>query len=281
VQQLCQILEVNRSWYYQCPKAVNRRKARFEELAGEIEQILARKEARGYGYRRVTKTLERAGRKVASKVVLGVMRTKGWLCRRKRKPKGTTKSLAITNGENLLKKLVKQKGLQRPTQAWVGDITLIEYGTKRQRRCYLATLIDGFSRRVVGWQLSLKCDSHLVMAALQKALQSRQPVPGLIHHSDRGSQYTSSDYCTLLTKVEAKISLAGKGKPWENGMAESFNGTLKAEEVGLQEYETYGEVEQNLKEWLEEIYDKARLHSSLGYLPPAEFETTWLADHKN
>jgi putative transposase len=257
------------------------RKARFEQLAGAIEEILARKEARGYGYRRVTKTLERAGRKIASKVVLGIMRLKGWLCRRKRKPKGTTKSVAGTNSENLLKKLVKEEGIVAPNQVWVGDITLIEYGAKRQRRCYLATLIDGFSRRVVGWQLSVNCDGPLVMAALQKALQSRQPGPGLIHHSDRGSQYTSGDYCTLLTKVQAKISLTGKGKPWENGMAESFNGTLKAEEVWMQEYESYGEVEENLREWLEEIYDKARLHSSLGYLPPAEFEVTWLADHKN
>lgn len=135
VQRLCQILEVNRSWYYQRPKAVAKRKARFEALAGEIEQILARKEARGYGFRRVTKTLQRAGRKIAGKVVLGVMRTKGWLCRRKRKPKGTTKSLAGTNGENLLKKLMKEEGITAPNQVWAGAITLIEYGTKRQKKC--------------------------------------------------------------------------------------------------------------------------------------------------
>ena len=278
MQRLCQILEVNRTWYYQRPKALARRKARFEELASQIEQILNRKEARGYGYRRVTKTLQRAGRKVASKVVLGVMRSKGWLRSRKRKPKGTTKSLAGTSGENLLKKLAKEEGITALNQIWVGDITLIEYGAKRQRHCYLATLIDGLSRRVVGWQLSLNCDSQLVVDALQKALQSRRPAPGLIHHTDRGSQYTSGEYCTILTKAAAKISLAGKGKPWDWGMAENFNGTLKAEEVWLQEYETYGAVEENLKEWLEEIYDKARLHSSLGYLPPAEFEVAWLAD---
>lgn len=195
----------------------------------------------------------------------------GWLCRRKRKPKGITKSLAETSGENLLKKLTKEEGVTAPNQVWAGDITLIEYGTKRQKKCYLATLIDGFSRRVVGWQLSLNCDSSLVTAALQKALESRRPAPGLLHHSDRGSQYTSSEYCTLLTKVAARISPAGKAKLWENGMAESFNGTLKMEEVWLQEYGTYGEVEQNLKEWLEVIYDRARLHSSLGYLPRAEF----------
>ena len=144
----------------------------------------------------------------------------------------------------------------------------------------MATLLDVFSRRVVGWQLSRNCDAELVLSALQKALEKRQPAAGLIHHTDRGSQYTSSDYQAELAKAEAKVSLAGKGKPWENGMAESFNGTLKQEEVWLQEYETYEEVEQNLKDWLEEIYDKARLHSSLGYVPPVEYEQAWLAAHK-
>lgn len=281
VQRLCQILAVSRAWYYQRPKAKTRRHSDLEQLATEMEQILAGKEARGYGYRRVTKALARMGRKVAAKVVLGVMRLKGWLCRRKRKPKGTTKSLAGTNGENLLKKLEKEEGIQGPNQAWVGDITLIEYGAKNDNKCYLATLLDVFSRRCVGWQLSRNCDSQLALEALQKALAARQPGAGLIHHSDRGSQYTSRDYRAELAKAQAKVSLAGKGKPWENGMAESFNGTLKIEEVWRQEYETYEEVEQNLKEWLEQIYDKERLHSSLGYLAPAEYEEAWLANCKN
>lgn len=118
VQRLCQILEVSRAWYYQRPKAVVRQQAKTEKLASEIEQILTTKAARSYGYRRVTQALARAGRKVAAKVVLGIMRHKGWLCRRKRKPKTTTKSLASTSGENLLKKLVKSEGVQAPNVAW-------------------------------------------------------------------------------------------------------------------------------------------------------------------
>lgn len=277
VQRLCQILEVSRAWYYQRPRAQAHQKAKREKLASEIEGVLTSKAGRRYGYRRVTKALGRAGRKVAAKVVLGVMRLKGWLCRRKRKPKGTTKSLAGTTGENLLSKLQAGEGVQAPNQVWAGDITLIEYGAKRDKRCYLATLLDVFSRRVVGWQLSRNCDTELVLGALQKALDTRQVEAGLIHHSDRGSQYTSSDYRAELGRVAAKISLAGKGKPWENGIAESFNGTLKMEEVWLQEYESYEEVAQHLKEWLEQIYDKERLHSSLGYVPPAEYEEAWLA----
>jgi putative transposase len=273
-------LTVSRAWYYERPKSVAKRKTRRDELAGEIEVALGQKEASGYGYRRVTKTLARQGRKVAAKVVLEVMRTRGWLCRRKRKPIGITKSLAGTKAENLLKKLVAVAGLQRPDQAWVGDITLIEYGTQRQKKCYLATLLDGFSRRVVGWQLSPNCDGQLTLGALQKALQNRQPPPGLIHHTDRGSQYTSGEYTTALAQAKATRSLAGKAKPWENGMAESFNGTLKTEEVWRMEYETYAQVEENLQEWLE-LYDQKRLHSSLGYLPPAEFETVWLAANTN
>lgn len=115
---------------------------------------------------------------------------------------------------------------------------------------------------------------------MQKALENRQIAAGLIHHTERGSQYTSSNYRAELAKVETKVSLAGKGKPWENRMAESASGTLKKEEVWLQEYETYPEVEQNLKEWPLEIYDKARLHSSLGYVPPAEYEEAWLAVYR-
>ncbi len=180
-----------------------------------------------------------------------------------------------------MKPLVKEEGLQAPDQVWVGDITLIEYGAKHEKKCYLATLIDGFSRRVVGWQLSPNCDSHLAVDALQKTLVKRQPAAGLIHHSDRGSQYTSGEYRSLLAQAAAKVSLSGKGKPWENGMAESFNGTLKVEEVWRQKYQTYAEVEQNLKEWLEEIDDQERLHSSPGYLPPTEFEKAWLASSRN
>ena len=133
---------------------------------------------------------------------------------------------------------------------------------------------------MVALSLSRNCDTELVLGALQKGLEKRQVGTGLIHHSDRGSQYTSLDYQAELAKVEAKVSLSGKGKPWENGMAESASGTLSQEEVWLQEYETYEEVEQNLKEWVEEIYDKQRLHSSLGYVPPAEYEQAWLATHR-
>jgi transposase InsO family protein len=159
--------------------------------------------------------------------------------------------------------------LTAPNQAWVADITYVRLPAAF---VYLACLLDAWSRRVVGWQLSRHIDTRLTLAALDRALVSRQPAAGLIHHSDRGVQYASGDYVARLEGAGARISMAARGNPYENAKAESFFKTLKREEVYLHDYRTFDEAEANLGRFIEQVYNAKHLHSSLGYLPPVEFE---------
>jgi putative transposase len=138
--------------------------------------------------------------------------------------------------------------------------------------CYLAAILDAYSRKCVGWHLSRWIDTRLTLSALQMALDSRQVAPGLIHHSDQGVQYASSKYILRLEEAGALISMAEVGNPYENAKAESFFKTLKCEEVYLQQYQTFHEAGANLGRFIEDVYNTKRLHSSLRYLSPAEFE---------
>jgi len=156
-----------------------------------------------------------------------------------------------------------------PNQAWVADITYVRLPTNF---VYLACVLDAYSRRCVGWKLSRQIDTRLTLDALEMALAQRQPAPGLIHHADRGVQYASLAYVARLEQAGAQVSMSAKGNPYDNAKAESFFKTLKREEVYLQEYRTFAEAESNLGHFIEAVYNQKRLHSSLGYLPPAEFE---------
>jgi transposase InsO family protein len=158
-------------------------------------------------------------------------------------------------------------------QAWVADLTYIRL---RSAFVYLACILDAFSRRCVGWYLSRDMTTHLTLAALRRAIEQRHPQPGLIHHSDRGVQYASADYVEQLEQIGAQISMSSVGNPYENAKAESFFKTLKMEEVYLKEYESFADAEANLEQFIEQVYNTKRLHSSLGYLPPAEFEASYL-----
>jgi len=143
--------------------------------------------------------------------------------------------------------------------------------------CYLAAILDAFSRKVVGWSLSRGIDAALAVAALEQALAGRQPGAGWIHHSDRGVQYACRDYVERLDAAGAQVSMSAKGTPRENAQAESFFRTLKHEEVNLSDYEDYDEAEQALGRFIETVYNEKRLHSSLGYRPPSEFEELFVA----
>jgi putative transposase len=140
---------------------------------------------------------------------------------------------------------------------------------------FLASILDDYSRYCVGWSLSRWIDTRLTLEALEMALASRRPGAGLIHHSDRGVQYASGEYIGRLEEVGAQISMAAVGNPYENAKAESFFRTLKMEEVYLKDYRGFEEAEQNIGEFIEEVYNKKRLHSSLGYVPPVEFEAEY------
>ncbi len=170
--------------------------------------------------------------------------------------------------------ILAETALTAPNQAWVADLTYIRL---RTAFVYLACILDAFSRRCVGWALSREMTTQLTLAALHQAIAERQPGAGLIHHSDRGVQYASHDSVEQLQFIEAQISMSAVGNPYDNAKAESFFKTLKMEEVYLKEYESFADAEANLQEFIEQVYNTKRLHSSLGYLPPAEFEAAYVS----
>lgn len=266
VSRLCALLDVSRSWYY---ARAGEPTAREDDatLRDVIERLVLA--FPGYGYRRVTRQLRRDGWVVNHKRILRVMREESLLCQLKRRFVVTTDSgHAHPSYPNLLTGIV----LNRIDQAWVADITYIRLPTAF---VYLAAILDAYSRRCVGWALSRWIDTDLTLAALTMALTARQPAPGLIHHSDHGVQYTSGDYVAALEAVGARISMAARGNPYENAKAESFFKTLKHEEVYRKEYRTCEEAAANLERFIADVYNTKRLHSSLGYLPPVEFEAAW------
>jgi transposase InsO family protein len=263
IERLCELMGVSRSWYYEHPSA--EQKARKDVvLRDAIEQIVL--EFPGYGYRRVTAALRRQGWRVNHKRVLRIMRHESLLCQLKRRFKVTTDSAhSFRRYPNLLEDIE----LQGPDEGWVADITYVRLPSTF---CYLAAILDAYSRKCVGWHLSRWIDTRLTLSALQMALWSRQPAAGLIHHSDQGVQYASSEYVLRLEEAGAKISMAEVGNPYENAKAESFFRTLKMEEVYLNDYQDFEEAHHNIAQFIEEVYNQKRLHSSLGYLPPVEFE---------
>jgi transposase InsO family protein len=266
LERACQLLGLNRGSYYRVREAPLLSAAE-DELREAIEAVIL--EFPAYGYRRVTKALQRAGWRVNHKHVLRIMREESLLCRLRRRWVKTTDS---DHGLAVYPNLLKQAGWRSLTgmdQAWIADITYIRLPPGF---CYLAAILDAFSRKVVGWGLSEEIDAGLVGAALQRALESREPPEGWIHHSDRGVQYACRDYVNRLLAAGAQISMSGKGRPRDNAQAESFMRTLKHEEVYLQDYQSFEEAKQAIGRFIAAVYNEKRLHSSLGYRPPSEFE---------
>ena len=266
IRQLCETLEVNRRWYY-ARLAQDEAADPDVELRDAIEQIIL--EFAGYGYRRVTHALVRAGWRVNHKRVLRIMREESLLCRLKRQFVPTTDS---HHPFQVYPNLVKGLEVDAPDVVWVADITYIRLLSSF---VYLATLLDASSRKCVGWNLSKRIDTQLALGALEQALATRDVRPGLIHHSDRGVQYASTAYVERLLSVQAKISMSAVGNPYDNAKAESFFKTLKQEEVYLKQYQTFEEAESNIGQFIEDVYNTKRLHSSLGYVPPIEFEMAY------
>ncbi len=260
---LCRLVGVSRSWYYAHPTPETLAE-RDLDLRDAIERVTL--DFPGYGYRRVTHALQRDGWTVNHKRVLRIMRQESLLCQLKRRFLVTTDS---AHGLPTYPNLLTEIALSAPNQAWVADITYIRLPTSF---VYLACVLDAYSRRCVGWKLSRQIDTQLTLDALELALAHRRPAPGLIHHSDRGVQYASLAYVARLEQAGARVSMSAKGNPYDNAKAESFFKTLKREEVNLQDYRTFAEAEANLGHFIEAVYNQTRLHSSLGYLPPVEFE---------
>ena len=253
VSLLCQALEVPRSSFYYGAK-----RGDDEEVIHQILSIA--QEFPRYGYRRITAELRRRGYRVNHKKVLRLMRKFNLLVRQAKKPRTTIP--AEGNYPNLI------KGLQitHPDQVWCGDIAYIRL---KDRFAYFAFLMDVYTRAIRGWQISFSLDEELVVGALEKALEKAKPQ---IHHSDHGIQYLSDRYVSLLRDAGVEISMAGKGRAWENGYAERFIRTLKEEEVYLHEYEDIHDARVHIERFIEDVYMHKRVHSALGYLTPAEFE---------
>jgi transposase InsO family protein len=235
------------------------------DLRDQMQKVAL--ESPAYGYRRITADLQRQGFEVNHKRVLRMMREDNLLCVRRRAFVVTTDS---RHNLTVYPNLARQMKPASINQLWVADITYIRLRTEF---VYLAVVLNAFSRRVIGWALGRTLEAELTVTALRMALIERQPAPGLVHHSDRGVQYASHAYTEMLKQHHATISMSRKGNPYDNAACESFMKTLKQEEVYRNEYRDFNDAHASIGEFLERVYNQKRLHSALGYLPPAEFET--------
>lgn len=266
-------MKVARSSFYYKAKAKSPEELKKEaDLRDRIEAICL--EFPRYGYRRVTKQLQHEGWKVNHKRVLRVMRESDLLCRVRRKGVRTTDSKhPFPRYPNLVKAMM----VSHLNQVWLADITYIRILTGFM---YLAAILDSWSRKVIGYAISTTINTSLTLKALKRAIAERDPGPGVIHHSDQGVQYASTEYVGELKGHGFEISMARVGNPYENAQMESFFKTLKCEEVYLWEYRTPADVMERLPYFLEEVYNQKRLHSALGYRSPNNFEELLAQDHE-
>ena len=264
-EKACKAFDISRQSFY---KWKNREPLENydSDILESMQQIAL--EFPKYGYRRITKALHRQGEKVNHKRVHRIMKDNNLLVRRKKFRPITTQS---GHGMKVYPNLAKDLVVTKLNQLWVSDITYIYLPLGF---AYLAAILDIFSRKCVGWCLGKNIDSQLALNALNMAIAARQSLgfSEMVHHSDRGVQYASQVYIDRLNKFGIAISMSGKGNAYDNAFAESFIKTLKVEEVYINEYETFEEAHANIKHFIELVYNEKRLHSSIGYVPPSEFE---------
>lgn len=269
IHRASELLNISRSGYYKWLKNRNMNaKIKKEEMRikNEIHKIAIFYS--GYGYRRITIELKNRGYLVNHKKVLRLMREDNLLCIKKKFKPSTTNS---NHKHKIYPNLIKNLEINRLNQVWASDITYVQLSNEF---IYLAVIIDLFSRKCIGWELSRNIDSQLVLNALEKTIKNRwnSNMKGLIHHSDQGIQYASDLYISCLKNHDILISMSRKGNPYDNAFVESFIKTLKYEEVYLKEYNSFYDAINNISNFIDNVYNKKRLHSSLDYQSPIDFE---------
>lgn len=267
VSVLCAVLGVSTSGFYAWKKRPPSKRAKDDaRLAVEVAAL--HKRSRGtYGSPRVHADLRASGTRVGKKRIARLMRDQGLRARQKRRFRKTTDSAhAFEVAPNVL---ARNFDTRAPNEAWVGDVTFV---ATAEGWLYLAVLIDLFARRVVGWATSASNDTALVLGALDAAVTSRRPPPGLVHHSDRGSTYAADDYRRALEQHELVASMSRKGDCWDNAVAESFFATLRAELLDHVRIETREHGTRVIGEYIESFYNPVRRHSNNGLTSPIEFE---------
>jgi putative transposase len=270
VERMCVLAGVSRAGYYRRWRASAPRQEETTVRDAIQRVVLAN---RRYGYRRIAAQLRRDGLVANHKRVLRLMREDNLLCLRKRPfvPVTTDSRHEWRVVPNLARGLVPT-GLD---QLWVADITYVRL---LEEFAYLAVLLDAFSRRVIGWALAKHLRASLATEALGMAITARQPAPGsLIHHSDRGVQYACGEYAAMLETHDIQPSMSRVGNPYDNAKAESFMKTLKHEEVDGRSYRDLNQARAAIGAFIEDVYNRQRLHSALAYRPPTEFEANLLA----
>lgn len=270
VERTCRVLGIARSAYYSWKKRLpSQREKENQALIEHIRRIhkLSRK---AYGSPRIYFQLKKQGIACSRKRVARLMRQDHLQGRRKYRRVRTTNSRHVFPvAENILN---REFAAERPNAKWVSDIT---YVPTDEGWLYLASVLDLYSRKIVGWAMESQIDTALVEKALRMAYDQRQPSHELLHHSDRGSQYAAHSVRHLLAAHHTQVSMSGKGNCWDNAVMESFWGTLKNEWVHHQHYKTRAEAKTDIFGYIEGFYNTVRLHSTLGYLSPAEFEANY------
>ncbi len=264
IERMCQLVAVSRRSFYRSLK--ERRPGEEEmEVRSAIQQI-ALEHRRRYGYRRITAELHRRGMQINHKRVVRIMQEDNLLAVQ-------LKRFVVTTNSNhkfeVYLNLASRMKLTGVNQLWVADITYIRL---KAEFVYLAVILDGFSRKVVGWALDRTLAARLTIAALGQAIEKRRPEPGLVHHSDRGFQYACAEYVAIIEQYRMVPSMSRPANPYDNASCESFIKTLKREEIYANKYEDLEHLRANIEEFIEEYYNRQRLHSALGYRPPEEFE---------
>jgi putative transposase len=264
IERMCQMVPVSRRGFYRSLQEQHPVEEEME-VRSAIQQI-ALEHRRRYGYRRISAELRRRGMLVNHKRVVRIMREDNLLAVQPRRFVVTTHSNHKLEVYLNLASRMKLTGIH---QLWVADITYIRL---QAEFVYLAVILDGFSRKVVGWELERTLAGRLTIAALERAIESRQPPPGVVHHSDRGVQYACEEYVTVLERNRMVPSMSRPANPYDNASCESFIKTLKREEIYANKYEDLEHLRANIEEFIDQYYNRQRLHSALDYRSPEEFE---------